>query len=55
MKRENKVQGRCPMCGELGNYFATKWWAYDNGEQFFAAVCRKCELLHDRLVSNYKK
>lgn len=55
MSAQDTLQGCCPMCGELGNYFATKWWMHDNGERFIAAVCHKCELLHDNLLNSYKE
>ena len=33
----------CPMCGYEGNFVTyNKYYEYDNGERFVAAVCGKC-------------
>lgn len=40
----------CRMCGKHTSHFETRWYIYDNGEQFKTQVCMDCAKLHDWLV-----
>lgn len=40
----------CQMCGWKTSEYQMRWYKYDNGEQFKAAVCNNCADLHARLM-----
>ena len=37
----------CGICGKATNIRITKWFQYDNGEQFRASVCANCADWHN--------
>ena len=46
----------CEMCGFEGNFPTyNKWYQYDNGERFLAAVCGKCVWQHNILTGKEAK
>jgi transcription elongation factor Elf1 len=40
----------CGMCGHVTFSVTNRWYQYDNGEQFLAAVCPVCAGTHQQLL-----